>query len=82
MRGDWRRQANIVIDAVLRELPADMPIREKRKAINERYPFGLREHHPYKIWCDAVRIALGLKKKRKTAGIPADTGPDLFSSAE
>lgn len=54
----WRQQANAVILPALRKLPIDMPLREKRKALNALYPFGIRQYHPYKIWLSALKEAL------------------------
>ncbi len=78
MTGDWRRHANKVIDAVLLELPADLPVKEKRKALNAAYPFGPRQNHPYRIWCSAVRIALAIEKPKRNRKA-VESGPDLFS---
>ncbi|TBG78599.1 hypothetical protein ELG76_04085 [Rhizobium leguminosarum] len=36
-------------------LPADMPIKERRKAVQAAYSFGPRKYWPYKAWCKAQR---------------------------
>lgn len=41
------------------KLPADLPIEERRKAISAAYPFGVREHWPYKMWLKAQKEYLG-----------------------
>jgi len=60
-RSRWRRRSNQVIQQVFAENPelvAD-PTRYKdlRKLVSAAYPFGTREHWPYKAWCSAVRDA-------------------------
>lgn len=50
----WRDQAREVIDRVVKEHGThDLDALEK--AIRAAYPFGLREHWPYKVWNDEVR---------------------------
>jgi hypothetical protein len=45
--------------------------KELRQLLKAAYPFGQRAMHPYKIWCDEVRLQLGLKKdKRRKRGEP------------
>jgi hypothetical protein len=57
----WRDIARPIIAATL-EQAAAMSEKEKRKALREAYPFGQREHHPYKIWLDEIKVQM--KKKR------------------
>ena len=63
----WRDVANGVIRKVLEE---HKPITEKeaRRLLREAYPFGQRAMHPYKIWCDEIKIQRGLKKRKKKGG--------------
>lgn len=61
----WRDKARPIIREVLAET-AGKPEREIKAALREAYPFGPRQYHPYKIWCDEIR------RQRKTK--PA-TGP-------
>lgn len=58
----WRQAANEVIERVLAELPAEATDQDKANALSRAYPFGAKEHHPYKIWRDAVRRAIGVRK--------------------
>jgi hypothetical protein len=57
-RSEWRRQSRRVIEAVLKDVPADAPEKAVREAVSAAYPFGRREHHPYKMWLVEVRHAL------------------------
>jgi uncharacterized protein (TIGR02996 family) len=58
---EWRTRARRVIDRVLAGLPADADEKTKRAAVREAYPFGPREHHPYKCWLAEVKAALAKK---------------------
>lgn len=44
-----------VIALVHARLPEDMPFKERKKAIDDAYPFGEREYWPYRAWCKARR---------------------------
>ena len=68
---EWRRRAERVIAETLAGLPRSASLREQRRALRAAYPFGPRQHHPYKVWCKAVRAALGLTAESKGGG------PDL-----
>lgn len=58
----WRNASRQVIAGVKEANPsADRA--ELKKLLFKAYPFGMRRYHPYKIWCEEVRIALGVKKK-------------------
>ena len=54
---DWRDHAKPIISRVIGE-HRDRPVQEIRRALRDVYPFGLRQYHPYKVWCDEVRIQL------------------------
>jgi hypothetical protein len=41
---------------------AGKPPEEVRAALRAAYPFGVRRHHPYVIWCDEIRAQTGRKK--------------------
>lgn len=53
----WRNQAAIVIERVIQANPGATK-KELRAALRAAYPFGPREYHPYKIWCDQVKKTL------------------------
>ncbi len=50
--------------------------REIRKALREAYPFGERQYHPYKVWCDEIKIQRGLKRTKQQMNL--DNHPMLF----
>ena len=61
--------------AVLAEALADarkqgLSDAETRRLCDSRYPFGPREHHPYKMWLKARREVLGAEL-RPSAGLLA-----------
>lgn len=57
-RSNWRLRSRAVIDRVLEQLPADADEHAVKLALRDAYPFGTREHHPYRMWCAEVRAAL------------------------
>lgn len=70
----WRDRARPIIAAVINEVGCD-DMKRLRKAISDAYPFGFREMHPYKIWCDEVRRQLGLKSVKDRKGLPVEKKP-------
>lgn len=63
----WSEAARATIQRVASTLPDDMPLKERKAAIDAAYPFGPREYWPYKAWCKARRAYLerfGLKPLR------------------
>jgi hypothetical protein len=61
MLSHWRRIAAPIIAGVLAD-NAGKPEAEVRAALRSAYPFGPREHHPYRIWLDEIRIQMGWRK--------------------
>jgi len=61
MTSCWRRRAAPIIARVLAGTKGK-PEAEIRAALRAAYPFGPREHHPYKIWLDEIRIQTGRRK--------------------
>ena len=59
-RETWRDKARPIIQAVIAKHGID-DLRTLRRALRDAYPWGPRQYHPYKIWCDEVRVQLGLK---------------------
>lgn len=59
----WRDKAKPIIAAVIAQHQGE-DITIVRRALREAYPFGPREYHPYRIWCDEVRAQLGLKRHK------------------
>jgi len=58
----WRRQCAPIIARVLAE-NAGKPEAEVRAALRAAYPFGPREHHPYRIWLDEISRQRGRRTK-------------------
>jgi hypothetical protein len=61
MVSDWRTLAAPIIARVLAETKG-RPEAEVRAALRAAYPFGPREHHPYKIWLDEIRVQTGRRR--------------------
>lgn len=61
MPTSWRDIARPIIYNVLQEHTGETD-KAKRKALKEAYPWGQRAMHPYKIWCDEVKVQMGKKK--------------------
>jgi hypothetical protein len=61
MNSSWRAFAAPIIARVLAET-AGKPSEEVRAALRATYPFGVRRHHPYRIWCDEIRVQTGRRK--------------------
>jgi hypothetical protein len=53
MTGSWYDSAVEHIRKATLSLPADMPLAERAKVVDAAYPFGAREHFPYKMWLKA-----------------------------
>lgn len=76
----WRDHAYPIIRRVLSETRGKSEA-EIKKALREAYPFGQREYHPYRIWCDEIRRQRGLKPTKpvtKKAAPPAVGQQSLF----
>jgi hypothetical protein len=84
----WRAHAAPIIASVIRQ-HGYSDLKALRKALRDAYPFGQREMHPYKIWCDEVRRQTngrlsrrGPKPTFRTRGDVAkacDAAADLFA---
>lgn len=79
----WRDVAVRVIWSTVEKARRD-GVSEPRailKLVNDAYPYGVREHYPYKVWLDEVRKLkqrLGLAQRKKVAG-PGEA-PGLFDA--
>lgn len=78
MRKDksWRDRARPIIQKVLQETKGKSD-KEIRQALRDAYPFGPREYHPYKVWCDEIQRQRGFKVQRQRENkqkIIVDTG--------
>lgn len=83
--GHWRKvAAPIIAQAIAQYAKPDVPHpknRELRKALRDAYPFKYRRNWPYKVWCNEVKIQLGIIKLRPTCQPKHEPAPgqkDLF----
>ena len=67
MTATWRDLARPIIAKVIAEVGTS-DRKRLNAALREAYPWGPREYHPYKIWCNEIRVQLGEveKPERKT----------------
>ena len=65
--GKWGAISWDVINKVHVSLPEDATFKQRKEALKEAYPFGLRTNYPYKAWCKAQRSYLA-RYDTKTAG--------------
>lgn len=74
MAGSWLDNGIQMIDALDRQLPADMPLEERKRIIQrEAWRFHGGTSWGKKVWPKAKRIYFGKKygdKSRRAAGIP------------
>lgn len=81
MGDTWRDRARPIIAAVLSDLQGE-PERVIRKALREAYPFGPRQYHPYKIWCDEIKIQMGTKQTKAKAVEVYPNQSELFPTTK
>jgi len=67
MTSRWRQHAAPIIARVLEETKGK-PDKEIRAALRAAYPFGPRQYHPYRIWCDEIRVQTGRRRAPKPDG--------------
>lgn len=74
--GYWRNAAKQVILRCLAEArDRNLTPHETLALIDQRYPFGLRDHYPYQVWLDErknARVRLGLLPATSIANARAD----------
>lgn len=56
----WRQEASAVIYAATKNLPDDLPLKDRMKIVDSAYPFGARSNYPYKAWLKARRSYLSI----------------------
>ena len=78
MSRSWRDIARPVIANVLKENEGKDE-KEIRKALRDAYPFGERLHHPYKIWCDEIKVQTGKRRFGKKKTIEDPNQGNLFN---
>ncbi len=59
----WREHARPIIAKVLAD-NKDKSDKEIKRVLRDAYPYGERARHPYKIWCDEIKVQRGLKKSK------------------
>ena len=83
MGATWRDLARPIIAKVIAEVGTSDRKRLKA-ALREAYPWGPRELHPYKIWCNEIRVQLGevekpeRKKRAKPTAIAEQQGQTML----
>lgn len=75
----WRDSAKAYISEIISDNPGVTDKKELRKLFRDNYPFGERRYHPYKIWCDQVRVTLGEKRKKVSGEIINPNQTDIFN---
>lgn len=60
----WRDHFRPLIFRVLEQLGPRRRLKTKRRALRAAYPCQQRRGWAYKVWCDEVRIQLGLRPPR------------------
>lgn len=85
----WRNIARPIIAECIKDAKGDD--KALRKLLRDRYPFGEKEHHPYKMWRDEVceqtngrmgsKINTGKRSKKRTDAEKARC-PALFPELE
>ena len=72
-----RDKARPIIAGVIRDVgTSDM--KRLREALRDAFPWGPREHHPYKIWLSEIRYQLGLSERKRTPQPPDPNQKELF----
>jgi len=51
----WRQASWDAIDAMHKTLPTPCTLEQRKQALDAAYPFGDRDHYPYKAWLAARR---------------------------
>lgn len=63
MNRTWRDSARPIIAKVLADNEGKTD-KEIRRALRDAYPWGQRAMHPYKIWCDEIKVQRQLKPSK------------------
>jgi hypothetical protein len=68
----WGQRANAIIWDSHNRIPKDATYKERKKAIQDAYPWGTRSGWPYKAWLREQRIYLAryADKKEMAAKLP------------
>lgn len=60
----WREIARPIIAKVLSDNKGKSE-KEIRRALRDAYPWGQRSMHPYKVWCDEIKIQMKKKPSKQ-----------------
>lgn len=60
----WRKIARPIIAKVLSDNKGKSE-KEIRRALRDAYPWGQRSMHPYKVWCDEIKIQMKKKPSKE-----------------
>lgn len=73
----WREKARPIIARILVQARDEgWEERQIRAALRSAYPFGPRQHHPYKIWLDEIRRQRkGSRPKKERPADPETLDP-------
>lgn len=74
----WRDTAKRTIARVIQENP-DADYKTFKKKLKDAYPFGRREHFPYKVWCEQQKLTLDTLYPEKKRVDPNEPSEGLFS---
>jgi hypothetical protein len=73
----WRRHARAAIEAALRSGRAKgLDGKELEQHVSDAYPFGVRQHHPYRVWLN--EFSLLVRGERKLMTRKGAAGPKLL----
>jgi len=76
----WREHARPIIAKVLAD-NKDKSEKEIKTALRNAYPYGERARHPYKIWCDEIKIQRNQKTKKHNQNFD-NNQLDFFAESE
>lgn len=76
-RKTWRDVARPLISHVIKENQGK-DLKVVKAALRDAYPWGERAMHPYKIWCDEVRVQLGTKRSKVRGEVNNPNQQKLF----
>lgn len=69
----WRSIAAPIIAEVIRTVGRDDP-KALRRALREAYPWGVRDMHPYRIWCNEIHRQLRQETQHPRKVLPTAPG--------
>ena len=84
MIASWHGLAWKYIAELDATLPAEMPLKERRKVVRAAYPWGQRHRWPYKAWCRAQReyLAQFIPVDEKLKKLPATPLEQLIEQSK